>query len=124
MRVFGRVLLVLLLIGTLGAIGYGVWNAGYQQGLVETVETTADVVVTAPYYPGLYGFGVFGLIFKLFFVFLFFGLIFKFFFGRRYWREHHGGPGHDNYRSMMEDRMSRWHDQAHGSPPRSDPSDG
>jgi len=127
MRVFGKVVLVLLLIGTLGAIGYGVWNAGYQQGLVETVETTADVVVTTPYYPGLYGFGVFGLIFKIFFVFLFFGLIFKFFFGWRYWRRHHdghgNGPGSDHYRSKMEDRMNRWHDEAHGSPSGSGPGE-
>jgi hypothetical protein len=40
MRVFGRVLMVVLLLGAIGAVGYGVWNAGYQQGLVETVETT------------------------------------------------------------------------------------
>ena len=127
MRVFGRVVLVLLLIGTLGAIGFGVWNSGYQQGLVETVETTTDVVVTAPYYPGLYGFGVFGLMFKIFFAFLFFGLIFKFLFGWRYWRGHHygpdDGPGRGHYRSTMEDRMTRWHDEAHGSLPRSDPND-
>ena len=127
MRVFGRVLLVLLLIGTLGALGYGVWNSGYQQGIVKSVESTADVVVTIPYYPGLYGFGVFDLIFKVFFAFLLFGLIFKFFFGWRYWRGHHNGspvgPGHADYRSRMEDRMKRWHDEAHGAPPRPDSSE-
>ena len=122
MRVFGRVLAVVLLLGAIGAIGFGVWNAGYQQGLVETVEVvesgTADVVVTAPYYPGYwYGFGVFGLIFKIFFAFLLFGLLFKFLFGWRYWRGYHRGEGREQYRSMMEDRMKRWHDEAHGRTP-------
>ncbi|MEA1903216.1 MAG: hypothetical protein U9N56_06795 [Actinomycetota bacterium] len=113
MRTFGRILIVVLLLGAIGGIGYGVWNSGYQQGLMETVETTADVVVTAPYYPGYYGFGVFGLMFKIFFAFILFGLLFKIFFGRRYWC-HHTGEAHDHYRSRMESRMSRWHDEAHG----------
>ena len=121
MRVFGRVLVVVLLLGAVGAIGFGVWNAGYQQGLVETVETTADVVVTAPFYPGYYGFGVFGLIFKVFFLFLLFGFLFKFMFGWRYWRRHHAGGENDHYRSKMEDRMTRWHDEAHGRAPGPDP---
>ena len=118
MRVFGRVLAVLLLLGALGALGWGIWNAGYQQGLVETVETTTDVVVTAPYYPGFfYGFGAFGLIFKIFFAVLLFGLLFKFLFGWRYWRGHYKGEGGEGYRSHMEDRMKRWHDEQHGRRP-------
>ncbi|MGB7860568.1 MAG: hypothetical protein WBM90_08735 [Acidimicrobiia bacterium] len=124
MRLFGRVVLVLLLVGTLGALGYGVWNAGYQQGLVETVETTADVVVTAPYYPAIYGFGVFGLIFKAFFAFVIFGLIFKFFFGWRHWHRRGDDEGNGFYRSRMEDRLGHWHEQAHRSPPQPEPGDG
>ncbi len=116
MRGFGRVLLVVLLLGAIGAIGFGVWDAGYQRGLVETVETTADVVVAAPFYPGYYGFGVFGLIFKVFFAFLLFSFLFKIMFGRRYWRRD-AGNGHGNYRSSMEDRMAKWHDEAHGRAP-------
>ena len=123
MRVFGRVLAVLLLLGAIGAIGYGVWDAGYQRGLVETVGTTADVVVTTPYYPGYYGFGVFGLMFKVFFAFLLFGLLFKLLFGRRHWRGYYKGAGPDSYRSHMEERLSRWHDEAHGRRPPPDASD-
>lgn len=120
MRVFGRVLLAVLLIGAIGALGFGVWNSGYQQGLTETVQTTADVVVAAPYYPGLWGFG---LIFKLFFAFLLFGLIFKLIIGRRYWRSHRGGDvGYGPPRAHMEERMRRWHDEAHGTSPPEDPS--
>lgn len=117
MRVFGGVLAVLLLIGALGALGFGIWNSGYQQGLVETVDATAEVVVATPYYPAYNGFGAFGLIFKVFFMFLLFGLVFKIFLGRRYWRGHYRGEDHDHYRSRMEDRMERWHDDAHGRTP-------
>lgn len=124
MRVFGRVLAVVLLLGVIGAVGFGIWNSGYQQGLVETVDATTEVVVATPYYPGYYGFGVFGLIFKIFFAFLFFGLIFKFLFGWRHWRRYQSGPGAgpgpDHYRSTMEKRMKRWHDEAHGAPPAAD----
>ncbi len=120
MRTFGRVFVSLLLIGAIGALGYGVWNAGYQQGLVETVGATADVVVTAPYYPGYYGFGVFGLMFKIFFAFILFGLLFKVLFGRRHWR-HYGMDGPDHYRSKMESRMTRWHEEAHRGDPGTEP---
>ena len=119
MRVFGRFVLFILLLGAIGAVGYGVWNAGYQQGLLETVGSTADVVV-APYYPGIWGFGVFGLFFKILFLFLLFGLVAKLFFGRRYWRRHYNGEGHEQYRSRMEERMTKWHDEAHGRTPRSE----
>lgn len=115
MRVFGRVLAVLLLIGALGALGYATWNSGYQQGIVESAETTADVVVTAPYYPGAWGFGFFW-IFKVFFVLLFIGLIARFIFGPRRWGHHRWGPGGPNEgsRSKMEERLAEWHRDAHG----------
>ena len=114
MRVFGRVLAVLLLIGTLGALGYATWNAGFQQGIVESVETTTEVVVTTPYYPGFGAFGFFW-IFKLFFVFLFIGLIAKFIFGPRRWSHRGWGPGGppESYRSKMEERLTEWHRDAH-----------
>ena len=121
MRTFGRVLLVVLVIGAIGALGFGVWNAGYQQGLVETVGSTTDVVVTAPFYPAFWGFGFFGLVFKLFVAILLFGLIAKLFFGRRYWRSHHMSGGPEHYRSRMEERLSDWHDQAHGRAPPPEP---
>ena len=113
MRTFGRVLFTLLIVGAIGALGYGIWNAGYQQGLAETLETTADVVVATPF-AGYYGFGVFGVFFKVFFALLLFGLLFKVLFGRRHWRRYAEGHGSGQFRSPMEDRMKRWHDEAHG----------
>ena len=41
-NVVGTVLITLLVVGALGAIGFGVWQMGYQRGLV---ETGAEVVV-------------------------------------------------------------------------------
>jgi hypothetical protein len=119
MRVFPRVLLIVLLIGLIGAVGYGVWDAGYQQGLTETVESTTDVIVTAPYYPGFWGVG---LVFKLFFVFLLFGLLFKFAFGWRRWGGHHMGDGPGGHRARMEGRLTEWHDAAHREAPPADPA--
>lgn len=120
MRTFGRALFSLLIIGAIVALGYGVWDAGYQQGLVETADAAREVIVTP--YPGYYGFGVFGLVFKVFLAFLLFGLLFKVLFGRRYWRRYRmDGP--DHYRAKMESRMERWHDEAHGRTPRGDPED-
>lgn len=119
MRTFGRALMSLLLIGAIVALGYGVWNSGYQQGLVESVDAATEVIV-APY-PGYYGFGVFGLIFKIFFAFLLFGLLFKVMFGWRRWRHYRTEGGPEHYRAKMEGRFNRWHDEAHGRTPRGDP---
>lgn len=112
-RVIGAILLTVLAIGALGAIGFGVFQAGYQFGLENQVG--AEVVRVQPgpgawhgwYGPGYYG--GFGLIFKFFFLFLLFALIGKLFFrgpwGGRQW-------GHERHH-YWEDRMSEWHRQAH-----------
>ncbi len=119
MRTFWRVTFGLVFLGTIAALGFGVWNAGYQQGLLETLDAANQVVVANPG-PGYYGLGVIGLMFKLFFAFLLFGLFAKILFGRRYWRAHMEGGGHEGYRTHMEERMNRWHDKAHGVDPSSD----
>ena len=126
--VIGTILATILILGAVGAVGYGLWNSGYQQGAIEATESTAEVVVATPVYPGYGGFGVFGLFFGIFFLFLLFGLISKLMFGRRYWRGGpgpwekgwHGPDGHDEYRSRMEQRMTDWHEGAHGRPTTSD----
>ncbi|MEX1124289.1 MAG: hypothetical protein WD895_03040 [Acidimicrobiia bacterium] len=128
--VIGAVLLTILVLGALGAAGFGVYQIGYQQGLV---ETGAQVVVNTPgpgFYPGVWGFGFFGIFFKLLFLFLIFGLIARVFFGRRHWGH---GPGpywakewHEGHTSPMEQRLADWHEKAHGnpSPDRPDPDQG
>jgi hypothetical protein len=113
---------VVLLLGLLGLVGYSVWSAGYNQGMVAAAGTAETVVPAPGYYPGYWGFPGFwgfGLIFKAFFAFLIIGLIIRFTFGwgrwggyrGGYWR---GGPWPEHREQMMEDRLARWHDQAHG----------
>ena len=117
MRVFMRIAFLVLLISLVGAVGYGVWNAGYDQGLIDAADATTEIVVTQP----RSGFFPFGAIFGFFLLFLLFGMMAKFAFGCRRWRDHHrGGPG--RYRDHMQDRMSRWHDEAHGRTVDSDTS--
>jgi hypothetical protein len=124
--VIGAVLVTILVLGALGAVGFGLYQIGYNQGLV---ETGAEVVVNTPgpgFHPGFHpgywgfgaGFGVFGLFFKVLFLFLIIGLIARLFFGRRPW-----GPGpywgrdwEGDRRSPMDHHLSEWHEQAHGEP--------
>ncbi len=114
MRMFTRTVVIVLLIAFVGVIGYGVWNAGYDQGLIDAADSTTEIIVTQP----RGGFFPFGAIFGFFFLFLIFGLFFKFAFGWRRWGRHYEGSG--GYRAHMEERMSRWHDEAHGTSRRSD----
>jgi len=126
--VIGTILATILILGAVGAVGYGVWNNGYNQGAIAAAESTTEVVVATPGYTGFAGYGFFGLFFGIFFLFLLFGLISKLIFGRRYWRGGpgawgkgwHGPQGHEEYRSSMEQRLTDWHEEAHGRPPTSD----
>lgn len=127
-NVIGTVLITILIVGALGAIGFGLWQMGYQRGLV---ETGAEVVVNTGraiegwWGPGWgFGFGIFGFFFKILFFILIIGLIARLFFGPRRW----GGPGpywgrdwHEGQTSPMEQRMTEWHDRAHGNQPNPKP---
>ena len=126
-NVIGTVLITVLVLGALGAIGLGVYQIGYTNGLA---ETGAEVVVNnaLPAFHGWWGwgpgigFGFFGIFFKIFFVILIIGLISRFFFGPRRWGPpgpYWGGGWHDEHRPAMEERLDDWHQQAHqkASPP-------
>ncbi|HWL48765.1 MAG TPA: hypothetical protein VNT92_02730 [Acidimicrobiia bacterium] len=128
-NVVGTVLITLLIVGALGAIGFGLWQMGYQRGLVETgteVVTRTVNGIHGWWGPGFGfgGFGFFGLFFKVLLFFLLFGLIARLFFGPRRW----GGPGpywgrgwHEGQGSPVEQHMTEWHDRAHGNPPNPKP---
>ena len=107
MRGFVRIAVVILLVAVIGGIGYGVWNAGYDQGLIDAADSTTEIVVRDGYRGGFFPFGaIFGIFFLL--------LLFKFAFGWRRWGAHYKGSGPGGYREHMGDRMSQWHDEAHG----------
>ncbi len=114
--VWGSLFLAILALGALVAAGFGVYQLGYDQGLV---DNGAEVVRT---YPGWVGFGLFGLFFKLLFLFLIIGFISKIFFRRRWRRDPdhpHPGPGgwYPGPGKGMEHRLADWHDRAHGREP-------
>lgn len=126
-RSVGYVLLTILVLGALGAAGYGLYQIGFQQGLV---ENGAEVVVNAPgpafyggFHPGFWGIGI---LFKVLFFLLLVGLIARLAFGGRRWgwgtgpyRESwHGGPP-----PHIQDRMREWHDDAHRTPGAGDDSE-
>jgi hypothetical protein len=126
--VIGTVLITLLIVGALGAIGFGLWQMGFQRGLV---ESGAEVVVNTARGVGHWwgpgwgvGFGFFGFFFKILFVILIIGLISRLFFGPRRW-----GPGpywgrgwQDDDPHPMDRHLDEWHDRAHGGNSPSGPS--
>lgn len=119
-RLFGGILATILLLGALGAIGYSIFQTGYQQGLVEN----ADVVTPAAgvvYYPGWWGLGLFGILFKVLFLFLIIGFVSRLFFWRRRW----GGPRRfsdagwtgPHHEGPMGSKFAEWHQKMHEGEP-------
>ncbi len=94
-------------------VAAGIAELGYQAGLAQGLAQGGGAIVTAPYYvaPFGFGFGFFGLLFPLLFLFLIFGL------GRAlFWRGwgghgHAGGPRRWGDPQVM---LEEWHRKAHG----------
>ena len=123
------VLVAVLAIGG-GLIAVTAYQAGVGTAVATAVADGATVVAPPPGYgygygygwgwhPG--GFGIFGLLFGLFFLFLVFGLIRAAFWGgRRGWGPggwggpgHHGGPGQNPWIDRFGTSFDEWHRQAH-----------
>lgn len=110
-----------VLVGIVGALGYGVFQAGYRQGIAASAEGVAPVV----YYPGGWGFGGFGLLFGVLFLFLIFGFISRMLFWRRRWSGAQRGVGPSRWseerwsdsdhehRHPMGSKFERWHERMH-----------
>ncbi|MFZ0014905.1 MAG: hypothetical protein WAL25_12420 [Acidimicrobiia bacterium] len=96
---WGAALLGVLVAGGLGVAGYGLYHAGYSNGLA---QTASEVVVRGgpPFYPG------FGIFFGFIFLLFLFGFVGRMFMwgrgGPRGWR----GDG-------VEERLEDWHRAAH-----------
>jgi hypothetical protein len=130
-NVMGTILITILVLGALGAIGFGLYQIGFEQGLVETGEVAVNrvrpVVYDGWWGPGwgFGGFGIFGLFFRILFLFLIIGLIVRLFFGPRWGRGYWGRDWQEGHTSPMEQRLGEWHDRAHGEKgTRSDPDPG
>ena len=123
MRSIGSVLFGLLVVVILAGIGVGIYNAGLQQGIAQSVDLPAGAVPYYAYGDGYRGFGggIFGLIIPILFLFLLFGLARAAFSGRRHGWGHHGyghGPGKWGPGPWMggQDRdqwIADWHRRLH-----------
>jgi hypothetical protein len=108
-RVIGTIALTLLTLAIVGSLGVGIYQAGYEHGLI---GSTSEIAVTpraiGPYYGGI------ALVFKALFAFLFLGFIAKVFFFRRM---HHSGDWRgrrEEFRSRMDEHLTEWHTKVHG----------
>ena len=107
---FARAIAILLFAFVVGLVGYQI---GLSQTVATAVPAAGAVPVAYPYWygPHLFGFGFFGLLFPLFFLFLFFGLMRAAIGGGRGW----GGHGWTSRRERLEEL----HRELHGEKPSS-----
>ncbi len=102
----------LIAVTVIGAISYGIYQAGFDQG---QIAAGSDLVENERALgPFIYG-GI-TFMFKALFAFLLLGFFAKLFAFRRF--GHHGHHGdrserHEEMRSRIEERLNEWHDKAH-----------
>jgi hypothetical protein len=119
MRAFISIFLGLVLLGILGGIAVGVYNAGVSAGLAQAGAVGAGAA--APYVYGWggpflgFGFGFLGLLFPILFLFLIFGLLRAAIGGGRRWghRGWDAGHGPEGWRSERERYMADLHRRLH-----------
>jgi hypothetical protein len=117
--VLGILLALVLIVGLIG-IGVYAYNIGVTQGLAQSGKFVAPVEGVAPYpfyggpfffHPFGFGFGFFGCLFPLLFLFLIFALFRGFWWrGRMGW----GGP-RSRWENGVPPRFEEWHQRAHGA---------
>ena len=127
-RGFGILGLLLTLV-VLAVVGVFAYQVGYSDGFAQHVPAgTATAVAPYPFYygGGFVHFGwIFGLLFFLFFVFVFFRIIaFGLWGGPRRWGYGRGWGmyGGHGVPPAIDERMREWHRQAHGEAASSTPS--
>jgi hypothetical protein len=123
-RVLLSIVLTIVLIAALVGVGTYVYNAGVAQGLAANGKIVAPDGSAAPYpyygpvyQPWGFGFGIFGLIFPLLFIFVIFGLLRGLLFGG--WRRR--GPWgwdrpHSDWEKNVPPTVEEWHRKMHESP--------
>jgi hypothetical protein len=107
----GRTIAILLFAFVVGLVGYQI---GVSQAIATQIPAGSGVPAAYPYWygPGFgFGIGFFGLLFPLFFLFLFFGLMRAAIGGGRHW----SGQGWTSRRERLEEL----HRELHGEKPSS-----
>jgi len=115
-RIVWAILLGLVLVATIAVIATSSYQAGIARGLAESgnVPQSQPSSVPPPYYWGPYyyhgpfGFGFFGFLFPLVFLFLIFALLRSAFWAGRW-------GGHGSWRADIPSRFEEWHRRAHES---------
>jgi hypothetical protein len=126
MRIFWRVLIVLVLIAAILGIGAYAYNLGMTQGLTQKVQAPAGQPAQLPYlYYGhpffRFGFGWLGCLVPLFLFFLVFGSMRALFWhgpmgmGRMH-RRHWGWREGDEDSKDVPPFFAEWHRRAHAAP--------
>ena len=103
-----RTIAILLFAFVIGLVGYEI---GVSQAVATAVPAAGAVPVAYWYGPHFFGFGFLGLLFPLFFLFLFFGLMRAAIGGGRHW----SGQGWTSRR----ERLEQLHRELHGEQPSS-----
>jgi len=127
MRVFWRIIIVLVLLGAIAGIGVYTYNAGLANGLAQKVTAQGgqtQPIIPYPYYwhPFYgFGFGFLGCLIPLFLLFLIFGATRMLFWrGPMGWRRHwHHGPWawREGEEKGVPPFFDEWHKRAHGETP-------
>ena len=116
-----RVLLVLVAVAAIVGLGAYVYNAGVVQGVAEGAQIAGRETGAAPYPPygygpyarPFFGFGLFGLLAPLFFVFLIFGAMRALFWrGPRHW----GMLQRGEWDKHVPPMVAEWHRKLHEQP--------
>ncbi len=112
------VLAIVLILVAVAVVGNGLYRAGVARGLSDAARIAPPPPGTVPYpyygpywHPGPFGFGFFGFLFPLLFLFLLFGV-----FRAIFWRRHWGGPHGEWKAGGLPPMFEQWHRRAHESP--------
>jgi len=115
-RFWIRLALTLVFVAALIGVGAYIYNAGVAQGLAESARVaggeSGTLPMYGPYARPFFGFGFFGWLIPLFFLFLFFGALRAIFWRRPWGGSRMRGPWGNGAPPMFEE----WHRRLHETP--------
>ncbi len=127
MRIFWRIIVVLVLLAAIAGLGVYLYNVGLTNGLAQKAVAPGGTTQPAPYpfyWPPFfgYGFGFLGCLIPLFLFFVILGTMrMLFWHGPMGWRRHAWRHGPWGWREGEERGVppffEEWHKRAHGETP-------